>query len=342
MFRFAAQEFLLTLFFVPLAATFVWYAVAARRTALKKLGNPQILARLTESLNMTGRKIRIALLFPTLGFLALALARPQFGTRMETVQREGQDIVVAIDVSASMLAEDITPNRLERAKFAVNTLINRLQGDRVAIVAFAGDAFVQTPLTIDYAAATMFLTSMSPEIIPVPGTNLAKALDVSLDAFAADVEQHRVLILITDGEDHEGDFQERIDRARNEGVTIFAVGMGSTDGVPIPAFDRNGRRTGFRRDRAGNVVTTRLDEATLRNIAEGTGGRYLRAATGRDLDQLADEISEMDGRQFEARQVTQFKEQYQIFLGLALFMLIAETFIPERRSRTHQWTGRFS
>lgn len=342
MFRFAAEEYLLTLFLVPLAAALVWYAMAARRRALKKLGNPDILARLTESVNVTGRKFRVALLFPTLALLAFALARPQFGTRMETVQREGQDIVVAIDVSASMLAEDITPNRLERAKFAVNSLINRLQGDRVAIVAFAGEAFVQTPLTIDYAAATMFLNSMSPEIIPVPGTNLAMALDVSLDAFAADVEQHRILILITDGEDHEGDFQERIDRAVNDGVTIFTVGMGSTDGVPIPAFDGNGRRAGFRRDRAGNVVTTRLDEETLRTIAEGTGGRYLRASRGSDLDQLAEEINEMEGRQFEARQVTQFKEQYQIFLGLALFMLIAETFIPERRKRKHQWTGRFS
>ena len=183
-----------TLLLVPVAGAFVWYAVLARRKALTKLGNQEILSRLTASINMTGRKIRIALLFPTLAFLAFALARPQFGTRMETVQREGQDIVVAIDVSASMLAEDLTPNRLERAKFAVNSLIGRLQGDRVAIVAFAGEAFVQSPLTVDYSAATMFLNSMSPEIIPVPGTNLGSALDVSLNAFAADVEQHRVLI----------------------------------------------------------------------------------------------------------------------------------------------------
>ncbi len=342
MFRFAAQEYLFSLLLVPLAAVFVWYAITARRRALRQLGNPEIIERLTASINMTGRKIRIGLLFPTLTFLAFALARPQFGTRLETLQREGQDVVVAIDVSASMLAEDLTPNRLERAKFAVNSLINRLNGDRVALVAFAGEAFVQSPLTVDYAAATMFLSSMSPETISVPGTNLAKALDVSLNAFAADVEQHRILILITDGEDHEGDFQEQIDRATEKGVTVFTVGMGSTDGVPIPAFDGSGRRIGFRRDRAGSVVTTRLDEETLRTIAEGTGGRYLRAATGSDLDQLASEIDEMDGRQFEARQITQFDEQYQIFLGMALFLLIAETFIPERKKNKQEWTGRFS
>jgi Ca-activated chloride channel family protein len=342
MFQFGARDFLYGLLLLPAVLVFMWFAIRSRRKALERFGEPGVVARLTDTVNVVGRRIRLVFFFPILALLVTALARPQFGSRVETVRREGLDIVIAIDVSSSMLAEDLVPNRLERAKFAVNSLIDRLDGDRVALVAFAGEAFVQTPLTVDYAAAAMFLNAMTTDMIPVQGTNLAGALDVSLNAFSEDVPQHRVLILITDGEDHEGDFQSRIDRAAEEGVKIFSVGMGSPDGVPIPVYGSGGRRTGFKRDRDGNVVTTRLDEETLRAVATGTGGDYLRASTGSDLDRLADEIDALQGREFQAQQVTRFEEQYQIFLGAALLLLFADAFIPDTRRPRREWKGRLS
>lgn len=342
MFQFADTALLFSWIAIPAVLLLLWLSGRARRRAIDALGDRTVVERLMRSVNGAGRRWRSVMIVLALTLAVTALARPQFGSRVETVQREGQDIVIAMDVSASMLAEDLTPNRLERARFAVNGLIDRLRGDRIAIVAFAGEAFVQSPLTVDYAAAKMFLNSISPDIIPVPGTNLAEAMDVSLGAFAQDVQQHRILILITDGEDHEGDFQERIDAAQEAGVTVYTVGLGSTAGVPIPTFDAAGRRTGFKRDRNGNVVTTRLDEETLRQIAGGTGGRYIHAVTGDELNALAGEIEQMEGREFEARQVTQFEEQYQIFLGLALALLIAEVLVPDRKKSRHEWTGRFS
>jgi Ca-activated chloride channel family protein len=241
-----------------------------------------------------------------------------------------------------MLAEDIAPNRLEKAKHAVGTLIDRLEGDRIGLVAFAGVAFVQSPLTVDYGAATLFLSAMSTDLMPVQGTNLAEALRVSVEAFEAGEQQHKILIVITDGEDHEGEIDAAAESANEAGIRIYTVGVGSPDGVPIPEFDPSGRRAGYKRDENGEVVTTRLDETTLERLARETGGRYLRATPGEnELDRLAEEIGEMAGREIEARQVTQYEEQYQIFLGFALVLLLAEVLVPERRRLKEEWTGRF-
>ena len=212
----------------------------------------------------------------------------------------------------------------------------------MGLVAFAGEAFVQSPLTLDYGAATLFLNAMDTDMISVQGTNLGQAVEVALDAFADTDRRHRVLVVITDGEDQEGEVDGAIERAIDEGVQIFTVGIGSTDGVPIPETDANGQSSGFKRDDDGTVVTTRLDEASLQTIATRTGGVYYRAsAAGTELTSLAEEVSAGDGQEFEAEQVTLFDEQYQIFLGLALVLLFAESLVPDRRRLHAAWTGRF-
>lgn len=342
MFRFGFTEALFALLLIPLLAVFLWFALRQRRKALQRFGETELVRKLAATVSRRGLITKRTVQVVAVLLLIVALARPQFGTRVETVRREGQDIVVALDVSNSMLAEDIAPNRLERAKLAVARLIDRLEGDRIGLVAFAGDAFVQSPLTVDYAAARLFLNAMEPDLVPIQGTNLGAALDVSLGAFDERDRQHRVLIVITDGEDHEGAIDEAVARAAESGIRIHAVGIGSPNGVPIPDFDERGRRRGFKRDAEGNVVTTRLEEATLRRIADETGGGYTRVtARGTELYALADEIAGMEGREIEAQQLTQYEEQYQIFLGLALALLLAEILISERRRPAAEWRGRF-
>jgi Ca-activated chloride channel family protein len=324
MFRFGFTEFLYAYLLVPVLGAFLWYAFRLRQRAVGRFGEVELMRRLSESVSSRGRLAKTALLLITVLLLVTALARPQFGTRVETVSREGQDLIVALDVSASMLAEDIAPNRLEKAKHAVRSLLDLLEGDRVGLVAFAGEAFVQAPLTVDYGAAAMFLNAMGPDLIPLPGTNLGQALETSLDAFEA------------------GEIDGSVQRAVEEGIRIYTVGIGSADGVPIPDFDASGRRRGFKRDENGEVVTTRLDEATLRDVADATGGRYFRASVSEsELDQLVEEIAELGGRELDAQELTQFEEQYQIFLGFGLVFLLIEFLVPERRRVTTAWTGRF-
>jgi Ca-activated chloride channel family protein len=242
-----------------------------------------------------------------------------------------------------MLAEDVTPNRLERARLEIMRILQRLDGDRIGLVAFAGNAFVQSPLTVDYGAAALFLNAMDTDLIPVQGTNLGEALTVALDAFEEGTRDYRVLIVVTDGEDHEGEIEGALERARDEGVQIHTVGIGSLNGVPIPEFTDSGERSGFVRDAQGAVVTTRLDESTLEHIAEATGGRYFPAlGPGANLDPLVEEVTGGEGRELETREITLFDEQFQIFLGFALVLLLVEGLIPERRRKEEVWAGRFS
>ncbi len=342
MFRFGFEEFLILYALVALVGLFSWYAFRARREALRRFGNQELVRKLASQVSPAARKLRVGLILAVIVLLVTALARPQFGSRIETVRREGQDVLIVLDVSKSMLAEDIVPNRLEKAKHAIGTLIGSLEGDRVGLVAFAGTAFVQCPLTLDYGAARMFLNAMEPDLIPVAGTAVGEALEKALSAFGEENRKHRVVVLITDGEDHSGDALEAAAAAAEQGVVIHTVGIGSTEGVPIPDFDLNGRRRGFKKDRSGAVVMTRLDESTLQRIASDSGGRYFRASPAEsELDLLAAEIGEMEKQELDAREFTQYEEQYQIFLGFALLLLALESFVPERRRVKAQWRGRF-
>jgi len=342
MFRFAASAWLWGLALVPALVLFLVWAGRRRRRALDAFGDPELVARLTDSVSVSARRWKAALVLTAVALSVVALARPQFGTRVETVRSTGQDIVVAVDLSRSMLAEDVAPSRLERARLAILRLMDRLDGDRIGLVAFAGDAFVQSPLTIDYSAAGMFLGAMHPDLMPVQGTDLGAALRVSLDALEQGARDARVVVIVTDGEDHEAAFESELERAASMGVQVHVVGIGSTEGVPIPDFDAQGRRVGFLRDEDGTVVTTRLGDATLRTVAERTGARYVRVdAGGAALDDLVDELAGGEGEAIEERQVTQFDEQFQVFLGLAWLLLLVEWLLPEGRRMRKAWAGRF-
>ncbi|HUF76176.1 MAG TPA: VWA domain-containing protein [Longimicrobiales bacterium] len=342
MFRFADSVWLWALALVPLLSALHLAASARRRKALAAIGDRALMEKLTASVSVAARRWKTALTLVATGLLVLALARPQFGTRVETVASRGQDIVVAVDLSQSMLAEDVAPSRLERARLSILRLIQRLDGDRIGLVAFAAGAFVQSPLTIDYSAAGMFLNAMHPDLMPVQGTDLGAALRVSLDALEQGGREAGVVVIVTDGEDHEEAFESELARAAEMGVRVHVVGVGTTEGVPIPVFDELGRRTGFLRDEEGAVVTTRLGDQTLRTVAERTGARYVRAgAGGSALDDLVDELAGGEGELIEERQVTLFEEQFQIFLGFALALLLAEWLLPERRRRARAWAGRF-
>ena len=341
MFRFGAESLLYAYLLLPGLAVLEWWAAARRRRALDRFGERGRIDRLT-SVASRRRIGRAVLRLAAVALLATALARPQFGDRVETVRRAGQDIVVALDLSASMEAGDVAPSRLAAARLAVGRLIERFDGDRIGLVAFAGEAFVQSPLTLDYAAATLFLNAMEPDLVPVPGTDLGRAIEVALDGFGDPGERSRQLVVITDGEDHEGTLDAAIERAVDEGVRIHAVGMGSTAGVPIPGFDENGAPNGFLRDEEGSVVTTRLDDVALQRVADRTGGAYYHAAAGSGaaFDRLVEELTGGEGEEIESREVTRYEEQYQIFLGLALALLVAEALLPERRRVADAWVGR--
>ena len=341
MFRFGAESLLYAYLLLPGLAALEWWAAARRRRALDRFGERGRIDRLT-SVASRRRIGRAVLRLAAVALLATALARPQFGDRVETVRRAGQDVVVALDLSASMEAGDVAPSRLAAARLAVGRLIERFDGDRIGLVAFAGAAFVQSPLTLDYAAATLFLNAMEPDLVPVPGTDLGRAIEVALDGFGDPGERSRQIVVITDGEDHEGALDAAVERAVDEGVRIHAVGMGSTAGVPIPGFDENGAPNGFLRDAEGSVVTTRLDDVTLQRVADRTGGAYYHAAAGSGaaFDRLVDELTGGEGEEIESREVTRYEEQYQIFLGLALVLLVAEALLPERRRVADAWVGR--
>ena len=344
MFRFASILALSGLVLVPVLGIFLWLAAAARRRALERFADLDLVDRLAMSVSHRARFWKSVLLVSAVGLCVVALARPQFGTRVETVRREGMDIVVALDLSSSMLAEDIAPNRLERSKLEIQRLIARLSGDRVGLVAFAGQAFVQSPLTSDYGAARLFLNAMDTDLMPVQGTDVGEALRVALDSFDGQQStDHRIVLLVTDGEDHEGAIDEMVSRAVESEVRIYTVGVGSSEGVPIPEFGTDGRRRGFKRDEEGAVVTTRLEEATLRRIADATGGALFRSTPeASELTALIDEIETLGGREIDSREITRFEEQFQVFLGLALALLFIEAMVPDRKRNEEPGSWRIS
>ena len=342
MFRFGSVEWLFGLLLVPVVITLLMMAARSRRRALDAFGDSDLVRRLTGSVNLTARRVKSSLVVTAVALAAVALARPQFGTRVETVSSVGQDIIVALDLSESMLAEDMAPNRLEVAKLAVRRLMSQLDGDRIGLVAFAADAFVQAPLTIDYGAAAMFLDAMHPDMMPVQGTDLGAALRVSLDALARSERSARSIVLITDFEHHEGIDMESLELLESGAVPVHVVGIGTLEGGPIPQFDENGRRDGFLRDEDGNVVPTRLAEEAVVDVTNLWEGRYVRAADGGGgLDALFAEIAGETGEELDEQQITVFEEQYQIFLALSVLMLLVEGLVSERKRSVHEWAGRF-
>jgi len=330
--RFANPEYLYLLFLIPVLIGFLIAAFRYKRKLLQRLGDPALIERLSAQVSRKKQVWKAALLVFALMFLILALADPQVGTRLEEVKRKGVDIFIALDVSKSMLAEDIAPNRLARAKHEISSFIDRLQGDRIGLIPFAGIAFVHCPLTLDYGAAKIFLDEIDTDIIPQPGTAISEAIKTAQRSFVTKELKHKVLILITDGEDHEGDPVEAAREAAKDGIVIYTIGIGSPQGAPIPIYDRYGNRIGYKKDKEGKIVTTRLDVLTLEKIAFETGGKFYISSSGEsELDRIYEEISRMEKKELGSRQFTQFEDRFQIFLFLAMIALVTEALLSERK-----------
>lgn len=328
---------------VPLLALVLLWAQARRRRAVSAFAGTALAEKLTRGISPVRRGIKGVLVLAAVFFLVAACARPRWGTRLEEVHRKGLDLVVGLDVSNSMLAEDIQPNRLLRAKLAIAGLIERLQGDQIGLVAFAGAAFLQCPLTVDYSAARMLLESMGPDLIPVGGTALGECIKVAQQAFTSKELRYRVLILITDGEDTTGNPVAAAKEAAKQGIRIYTIGVGRTDGQPIPVKDAQGQVTEYRKDKRGEVVRSKLDVENLRQIANASGGRFYQATLEQnELEAILNDIQGLERRELKARTTAHLEDRFQIFVLLALICLVIEALIPERARETGEWGGRFA
>ena len=327
--RFGSPEYFWLLLGIPLIVGFFIWAHQLRQGALGRFADLGLIRRLTPTSSLSRRVWKWVLFLFFFLFMTLALVRPRFGVKMEMVERRGVDVMVALDVSRSMLARDITPNRIDRAKHEIGKLIGLLKGDRVGLVIFAGESYVQCPLTLDYAAADMFLEAVSTDWIGVQGTALADAIEQATTAFRSKDRKDKVLIVLSDGESHEGDAKKAAAEAAKEGVRIYTIGLGSESGVPIP-LSRAGGNVTYKKDRNGDLVLTKLNSVVLEKVALEGNGKYFHAGTNLNLSKIYEEIAKMEKRDLGLNRVSVYEERYQVFLTVALVLLLIEFFVPER------------
>lgn len=334
--RFFEPIYLLAILLVPALGLFFWWTVTHKKKLLARFGDIPLIMRAASGISYSRQISKAVMLLAAVLFLSLAIAKPQLGTHMEMMKREGIDIIIAVDVSRSMEALDVRPgpiSRLTKAKQEIRSLINpeRLLGDRVGLVTFAGEAFIQCPLTLDYAAARMFLDVIDPEIIPVPGTAIGEAIRTATSGFNREERKHKVLILLTDGEDHNTNPIGAAESARKEGIKIYTVGIGNLEGEPIPIYNKRGERVGFKKDDEGEVVLSMMDEESLQKIALTTGGKYYRATPSElELDKIYEDIAKMEKKELEGKLLLHYDDRFQWPLALAMIFVIWEVFIPER------------
>lgn len=326
MINFANSQFIFLLILIPLF--FVIYGISRRlrRRRIARFGDPKLVEQLMPSSSKAKGWVRVSLFSIAFFFFVIGLMRPQIGARLKEQETRGAEIVIALDVSNSMLAEDYSPNRLERAKLAISSLVDKLRDDRIGLVVFAGSSFVQLPITADYVSAKIFLNSISTESVPVQGTALADAINTSIRSFSSQSKSSRAIILITDGENHEDDPVQAAKDAAEMGIRVFTIGVGSAEGKPIPY------EGGLLKDKDGNIVVTRLDESVLEEIANVGNGLYVRAGNSEfGLNPIIDEIRNMDAERFNSVVFEDFDEQYMYFFAIALIFLVIEMLIGERR-----------
>lgn len=332
MFEFAHTEnlwFLLVIPFMLLVFLIIRYR---RKSVIRKIGQPELLSSLMPMVSSQRPVLKFMLLLTSLAFIILAVAGPRSGSRLEEAKREGVEIIIALDVSLSMLAEDIRPNRLERSKRSVSRLISNLKNDRIGLIVFAGDAFVQVPITNDHAAARMILENVSTDIVPVQGTTIGRAIELAARSFTPDSPASRIIVIISDGEDHDDDPFSAARIAREQGISIHTIGMGRPEGAPVPVA--GGAESRFLTDQEGNTVISRLDESTLRGIASAGEGMFIRAgSSGTGLEIIMEEIEKMDKAEFDELVYTEYEEQFQYMAAIALLLLIIDFVILERKNK---------
>lgn len=341
--RFASPDNAWFLLLMPLAVAFAVWATRRRRRDLERFVHAAVAERLTRSVSRTRQSLRSGLVVAGLLLSVLALTGPQFGVKLEMAQRRGVDVAIVLDLSRSMLTQDVRPNRLERARHAVGELVAGLEGDRVGLVVYAADAFVQCPLTLDSGAMGMLLRSVQVGDLPSQGTSLARALQAAGRSFDEHDRQFKVVVVFSDGEAHVGDAAEAAAALAGAGVTVYCVGVGTPEGDLVPVGGDGGTRTEYHRDRAGNYVKSRLDEAALRDVAAAGEGAYWRSSLGgRELEDLADRIAGMEEKTLGADRFTHFEERFQIPLAAALLCFLAESLLSDRAQSRREWRGRFA
>ncbi len=332
--RFAHPEYLQLLYLLPVLLLIVFYYLRSGKKQIQKFAQLQIFFSLLTYVSTTKNNLKIFLVLFVLTLLTLGLANPQVGSRIEEVKQKGIEIYILLDISQSMTAEDLAPNRLEKAKNEIGALLRKLKGDRIGLIIFAGDAYIQFPLTTDYSAAGLFLSAVDVNSIPKPGTAVASAINLAVESFDYDSPSRKTIVVITDGEDHEGDLDQAISQAEEKNVTIYTIGMGSPDGAPIPLYDASKRRIGFKQDGSGNTVITKLDESTLQKIASSTGGNYYLSSPGRNnLDEIHEDLEKIEKSEYGSQMITDYDDKYYWMLLPALFLLMIEMFISSRNKK---------
>ena len=332
---FAAPHYLLLLLLIPFFFLGMGLWLWGRRRRLRRFGDEDLVNELMPSWSRGKLWVRTVLLSLAFFFFVIGLSRPQIGAKLKEHKIKGAEIMIVLDVSNSMLAQDYSPDRLERAKLAISRITDKLKDDRIGLIVFAGTSFVQLPITSDYVSAKMFLNSISTESIPIQGTAIGDAISTAVRGFSAQSEHSRAIIVITDGENHEDDAVAAAKQAAEAGIKVYTIGVGSADGQPIPM---NGE---LLKDKDGNIVVTRLDEETLRKVASAGGGAYVHAGNDEfGLTPIISDIRKMEDEEYNSVVFEEYNEQFMYFLGIALVFFVLEMLVGDRRARRHLFEGK--
>ena len=338
--RFEHPEYLYWLIILPvLLIIYILFRISQKRR-FERFAHIEMRENLVPSYSTRRANFKFAIFLLIIACCILALANLQSGSKMEEVKREGIDLYIAVDVSNSMNAEDIVPSRLERSKQAINKLIGDMRGDRIGVIVFADKAFAQLPITTDYSAAKMFLSTINTSLVASQGTAIAEAINLALKSFPEE-EHSKAIIIISDGEDHENDAAVKAaQEAAKQGVHIYTIGMGLADGAPIPEYNQYGHQTGYRKDKQGNTIITKLNEPMLQQIAAAGNGIYVRASNSNvGLEKIYNDIEKLDKAEIEAKVFTDYEDQFQWFVGAAIILLLVEVLIS---SGKRGWERKFN
>jgi len=335
-FQLENKIYLYALALIPLFIIIYWIMTRWRKKALLSFGELAVIQQLYPDVSKSKRIWKFILYLFAFTFLIIGIVNPQVGTRLEEVKRKGADLMICLDVSNSMKAEDLAPNRLEKAKQSISKLIDKLDGDRLGVIVFGGEAYVQLPITTDYSAAKMFLESINTDMIPTQGTAIGKAIDMAMESFGKDEGKNKAIVIITDGENHEDDAIKAAEDAAEKGITIHTIGMGSAEGAPIPLYKGNVRE-GFRKDKEGNTIVTKLDEKMLQEISAAGNGIYVRASNSdTGLNNVLEALDKLEKKQFDSKMYSDYEDRFQWFIAVAFLLLLIETFLTERKSKIYQ------
>lgn len=331
-FRLDEKIWFWTLLIIPVIIMLFLFVQLWKKSVQRKFADSNLMKQLSPNQSTFKSVLKLVVLCFVFAFLSLALVNPKIGTKMETVRSQGVDIVFAVDVSKSMLAEDIAPNRIEKSKQLVTQIINNLASDRVGIIAYAGKAFPQLPITTDYAASKMFLQNMNTDMMSSQGTAIREAIELAKTYYDDEEQTNRILVIISDGEDHEGDAARIAEEANEQGIRIFTIGVGDVKGGPIP-IKRNGVILNYKKDRNGETVITKLNDETLKEIASEANGVYIDGSnTSEVVKTIKDLLERMDKKEFESKQIADFKDQFQWFLAFGILFLFIDIFLLERKT----------